>query len=632
MTIEPFPMVLAGLLTPPPTPARATGAAVTDDDRRHAYTRCLAYLGRLPDAVSGSGGHQATFYAACTIYRFGLSEGEAWAALEWFNATKCQPPWSEGELRHKLADAYKVVAGAGELGSKLTERIDPADDLQAEIFVPAPEGASSTAAPLVTSTSAPTYASPAGMSLEAVLSAHHEAEIGDAKLFSAMYGKRLVFDRSDKTWNTWDGHHWAEDRKGMVVNLVADKVAAQYLHAAAYKRQAGGDDELVNDLIRHGKALRFKNRINNVLALATSNPMFALVGDEWDRDPWVLPVANGVVDLRTGELRPGDPDDYIRTFAPTAWGGLETPAPRWRQFLQEVFDGDEELIAFVQRLYGYGVTGLSVEHVFPVLHGQGRNGKDTLIETISYALGPLASTVSKDALLENFRGGGGSATPHLFALRGLRVAWVSETNEGARLDAGQVKSLTGGGTIVARQLYGKEVRFAPSHLLTLITNHRPHVPADDYALWQRLLLIPFELSFVDDPVAAHERKKDPALKDRLRDEASGILTWLVQGCLEWQRGGLRPPERVKAATQAYQDDEDVIGQFISECCVVQSVFSVRAGDLYAAYVEWCALAGIKELGGMKFGNRVAKRFARVDKTSGRIYVGVGLRSSLPTET
>lgn len=629
MTIEDFPMSLAALLTPPPAPARTNGHVITDDDRRRAYDRCLAYLGMLPDAISGSGGHQATYYAACTIYRFGLSDAEAWAALVWFNETKCRPPWSEGELRHKLTDAYDTVAAAGELGIKLGERGE-VNDLEAEIFIPAPNDTGPTDAPPPAPTSVPTYASPAGLSLETVLTAHHENEIGDAKLFSAMYGKRLAYDRSDKTWNAWDGHHWAEDRKGMVVNLVADKVAAQYLHAAAYKRQGGGEDDIVRNLIRHGNALRFKNRINNVLALATSNPIFALVGDEWDRDPWVLPVANGVVDLRTGDLRPGQPDDYIRTFAPTTWGGLDMPAPRWRQFLREVFDGDEELIAFVQRLYGYGVTGLSVEHVFPVLHGQGRNGKDTLIETISYALGPLASTVSKDALLENFRGGGGSATPHLFALRGLRVAWVSETNEGARLDAGQVKSLTGGGTIVARQLYGKEVRFAPTHLLTLITNHRPHVPADDYALWQRLLLIPFELSFVDNPTAAHERQKDASLKDRLRGEASGILAWLVQGCLEWQRGGLRPPDRVKTATQAYQDDEDVIGQFISECCVIQSVLSVRAGDLYAAYVEWCALSGIKEVGGMKFGNRMSKRFERQDQKTGRFYLGIGLRAEHPT--
>lgn len=617
-------MAFVGLLVDPPRPV-GHGSAPTDADHAQAYKRCVAYLERMPEAISGSGGHDATFAAACIIWRFGLSEPEAWDAACWFNASKCQPVWLEPELRHKLSDAYEKVAGEGRLGEKLTERTYDHAVEPGSVFVPDDrpdaEGKKNGHKPANSALSFSLSAS--SLSIDFVLAAHGKAEIGDAEIMAALYPKKIVFDRASKDWYFFNGQHWQPDAKGLVSNLVSYQVAAQYLNAAAQKQFEGADKELVDGLVKHGNSLRFSNRISNVLKLATSNQSLALAGDEWDQCQWLLPVANGVVNLKTGELQDGKPGDYVKTYTPVEWRGLDCPAPRWGQFLDEIFNENKELVSFVNRLYGYGVTGVSTEHVFPVLYGHGRNGKDTLIEMIMRALGPMASIISKDVVLAGFRNTG-SATPHLYSLRGLRIAWVSETNEGSRLDAGQVKMLTGGGTIVARPLYGKEIRFRPTHLLSLISNHRPHASADDYALWQRLVLIPFELLFVDDPKEAHERKKDANIKDKLEAEASGILAWLVRGCLEWQRFGLKPPECVKNSTKEYQDDEDLIGQFITDSCVVGPPYSVRSSELYQAYVEWSKGFGIREMNGNTFGARIAKRFELERRKTGRFYVGIGL--------
>ena len=135
------------------------------------------------------------------------------------------------------------------------------------------------------------------------------------------------------------------------------------------------------------------------------------------------------------------------------------------------------------------------------------------------------------------------------ALRGRRIAWASETNEGRRLDSGRVKLLTGGGFLVGRAPFGKrEIAFPQSHTLFLLTNSKPHAPSEDYALWKRLKLLPFAVSFVDDPREPNERKADKGLVDKLKGEAPGVLAWLVRGCLEWQRRELDPPEIVQAAT------------------------------------------------------------------------------------
>ena len=314
----------------------------------------------------------------------------------------------------------------------------------------------------------------------------------------------------------------------------------------------------------------------------------------------------GLLILTTGECRSGKQSDYIKTVAPTRWTGIDAEAKAWEKFLFEIFQEDTELTAYIQRLFGYSITGKTTEHILPILWGQGRNGKGTLLEILQYVLGPLAGPIQSEMLLDQGRlKNSSSPTADIMALRGKRLVWGSETEEGRRLNDGKVKWLVGGDTLVGRPPFGKrQITFKPTHTLFLLTNHKPHIASDNYALWQRVHLIPFTLSFVDEPVADNERKRDPELAVKLKAEASGILAWLVRGCLEWQRLGLKPPEIVRQATKEYRQDEDLVGHFIDDACISGKDAEVQAGKLYKAYMEWCKENGHKPINGMRFGKAI----------------------------
>lgn len=473
------------------------------------------------------------------------------------------------------------------------------------------------------------------LSSERVLRALAREEVGDAEMLVELYEGRIVYDHGARAWYLWDSHGWERDRAGMLRKLVSGQLAWQYRSLAADlfleadgkgKEERDALEKQAEALTKRARGLRRLGRIRNVLELAQS--WAGITGDEWDADPWLLGVENGVIDLRNGSFRAGRPKDYIRTRAPVTWLGLHEPAPRWERFILEVMDGDQERADFLQRLLGYGITGLRREHILPVLWGEGRNGKDTLLETLSAVLGDVAGPVSEDVLLDSGRRRtAGAASPHLLDLQGRRLAWVSETNEGARLNAGQVKLITGGGTINARPLYGAPVRFRPTHLLLLITNHKPHAPADDYALWKRLVLVEFSLSFVEHPTEPNERKADLDLARKLRAEASGILAWLVRGCLAYQIQGLNPPKSVRAATEQYRAAEDTLGAFIDQCCITGVGKRVRAAELYNAYATWAERGREKPMRREVFGQKMKKRFESGRDKHGIFYRGIGLLSS-----
>ncbi|MEN6318650.1 MAG: phage/plasmid primase, P4 family [Syntrophaceae bacterium] len=345
-----------------------------------------------------------------------------------------------------------------------------------------------------------------------------------------------------------------------------------------------------NAILKRITALQTVKRKKYVLELArTGEDSLAIRGDEWDKDPMSLGVLNGVIDLRTGELRPGRPDDFMKTIAPTLFQGLYFPAPIWERFISDIFDSDQELIAYIQRLLGYGITGLTNYHIIPIFYGlQGRNGKGTIFETLKIVLGDLIHKTRSEVLLESrYAPARGAADADTLAFRGKRIIWASETEDDRSLNAARIKELVGGDTLNARAPYGKRpIEFSPSHLLILLTNNRPKVPADDDALWDRLHLIPFNVRFVDNPQAPNERPADHNLLEKLKSESSGILAWLIKGCLAWQREGLNPPESVKIATSEYRNDEDEIRQFLADEKIFEMSESVSVGLFHSKYSTW----------------------------------------------
>jgi putative DNA primase/helicase len=448
-------------------------------------------------------------------------------------------------------------------------------------------------------------------------------EDGDALLFAHLFKDRCIYDYTNRSWYLWQGHFWQEDRCKRVPRLVCEYVAHAYENAA----QRVLEPETRKDLYGRAWSLRTVSRIKHVLALAES--IMPISAGRWDTNDWLLGTQEGVLDLRNGELRAGRPDDYIRRVVRTTWRGLDEAAPRFEQFWHDLFadrceQARDELIAFMQRVLGYGITGRVSEHIFLLFYGEeGRNGKDTLMQVLADVLGETVGVVNNDVLIASGRGASpGSANSSLCQLQGRRVAWASETNQGARFDVGQVKYLTGGGTIATRELYGKAFSFQPSHLLILLTNHKPHADASDAAFWERLCPIIFNQRFVDQPVAPNERQRDTTLGAALKAEASGILAWLVRGCLAWQSHGLVMPAEVRQARHDYHEEEDTLGSFIREMCTLDPQASVGAAALYTAYKAWAFENGLKALNNKTFSLHMRKRVQWSRNKKHNFYQGI----------
>ena len=472
-----------------------------------------------------------------------------------------------------------------------------------------------------------------------------QQEYGDAQLLAHLYRDRLVFDHSIKEWYYWGGHYWLPDNIAMTRRLIAGELAAQYLILAAELgkevEQAKQDSDTekaeelgnqVEGLKKRATSLRNLRRIQRILEFGES--FLGIVGNEWDRQPDLLACPNGVIDLKAGELSPGKPGDYLRNAIPTIWKGLNEPAPRFEEFTREIFDEVEEeapkLSPYVQELFGYGITGHTLDHILAIFHGpRGRNGKDTLLETLGFVLGPgIASACSQDVFIGQARNlSPGGPSEHLYDLMGKRIIWASESAENARLNANQVKLITGGGQISCRRAYGHQTSFSPTHLPILITNFKPHAPDNDEALWERVHLIPFNLRFIDTPKRANERQRDPLLLQKLKTEASGILAWLVRGAMKWYaEGGLIAPDSVKLATSSYQAEMDPLADFIDDRCVRIPDARTSKEDLWQTYKEWTKDNHISHpLGRNQLGERIASMDGVTEVKSGKWYwEGIGL--------
>jgi putative DNA primase/helicase len=469
-------------------------------------------------------------------------------------------------------------------------------------------------------------------------------ESGAGRLVAAIGKGRYIKNFDSERWLRWNGQHWEHDTEGFVHELCEE--AALYLLDESEKLgqqigQAAQDGD--NDLRKRLEARRAKlyKRIDwlrswygqlKALAFASIVPGgLGIPGKVFDSNGWILPCPNVVIDLRTGGHRDGRRDDYATIASPVDWKGIDEPAETWDRTLLGTFGDNQELVDFFQRLCGLAIIGEHLESIFAILYGPGgRNGKSLITEIIRWVLGFFATPVPSELFTDQGRSRSSSGpSPDIMLLKGLRVAFGSETKQQDKLDVSQIKWLTGGDTVIARGLQKDFVSFEPSHTLFLLTNHKPHAPAEDHAFWSRALLIPFEMSFVDrEPQAENERRQDKNLKQKLRNEASGILAWLVRGCLEYQAKGLQPPPIVKQATTEYRKDEDTLADFISEECIVLDSVNdghVPAGKLYERFVEWYrSTVGIKAPSGTWFGKNMARRFHRDKKNGIRCFFGIKL--------
>ena len=433
-------------------------------------------------------------------------------------------------------------------------------------------------------------------------------------------------------WILWTGRFWRPDPTGegaLATGFVGGLSRRIAQEAATLARRAAhdADEDRRKSLMTQAEALlkwAVQSEHERTIAAGLKLSKHALLTEygALNADPWRFNVQNGTLDLRTGALRPHDPADLITFLAPVAFDPTAR-CPTWERFLCEVFAGDRDLVAFLQRAVGWSLTGVVKERALFFLYGDtGKNGKTTLVETLMKLVGASGEAsygygrkVGADTFMK-------SKNPEdnqrkAATLAGPRFVCTSEVDEEHRLNEQLIKDITGGDTLEGRRLYQEAFTFKPQFKPWMYGNHKPEIRGTDDAIWSRVRLVPFDVSF--------KGREDLNLADKLEAELSGILNWAIRGCLDWQCHGLQPPAKVQAATQAYREEMDVFGPFIRECCIVHRNSEVLSSQLWAAYRNWCTTNGVKEESQTKLGKYLTHKGFLLKKTSGKIKrLGIGL--------
>ncbi len=414
-------------------------------------------------------------------------------------------------------------------------------------------------------------------------------------------------------WFVWDGNYWKPDMQmksikevtKMVSTVVASEVA---LYAA--------DDPRAADLVKHANKAKSNSAIENMIAQASSDERVQVAVEEWDNNPYLLGVKNGVVDLRTGELKAGRPDLHLTKRSPISYTpGLRNI--RWEAFLNEATKGDVELQEWLQRAVGYTLTGLNSQDIMFMIYGPPGSGKNTFIETVFEALGKSEYAWALDSNILAL-GDRISSTDeyHMAELRGRRMIWVDELPESERIKENQVKKLTGSGTIQGRSPGERPIQFTSQGKLWISTNHRPIITDD--AMWRRMRPI---------PLTNKPEKPDTTLKPYLADPEGAlpaVLSWAIDGAVKYLSSSQLDPlgwcAVVKEAHDAYKKNEDRIGAFLEEEARQSEDGSLNVSELYRLYKLWSDSRGERPLSQIGFTRKFADR--------GLIIEGTGTRAIL----
>jgi len=559
--------------------------------------RARRYIATMPAAISGQGGHNATFAVACKLcIGFALPRETALPLLREWSDANADPPWSDRELEHKIDSAMNAEGERGHL-------------LNAERNGHAGQAEKGTAnSPDVSEHRARDGAASGGTAKPT----RKLTDLGNAERFIEQHKGDVFYVPQWKGWNEWDGTRFRRDDTCAVERRAQQTVKSIFTEASQVD-----DADIAKAVVGWALKSQHAQRIPAMLTLARSQ--MVVTPDKLDADPWLLNCQNGTIDLHTGAIREHRREDLLTKCCPVEYPAAnEAECPLWLDHLHRIFDGHQHMVDFMQRLCGYALVGTVQEHILPIWWGNGGNGKGVTYGTLLEMLGPDYGLKAPQGLLMY---GAHKAHPTERAdLFGKRLVVCSETEEGHRFAEALVKELTGGDRIRARRLYEDHWEFPPSHLAILVTNHMPTVKGNDDGIWRRLRLVPFVVT-----IPKAEQQGD--LPERLRSELGAILRWCVDGCLAWQRDGLCEPDEVLAATSSYRAEMDVLTAFIGECCITGSAFKVRASALYAKYVEWCQRSGEQADTMTAFGRALSERGYTKRMNNGTWYVGIAVSAT-----
>jgi len=430
--------------------------------------------------------------------------------------------------------------------------------------------------------------------------------------FAERFGDEMRYVHAWKRWLIWDGVRWSPDEDGEVYRKAQEM-------PQIFLREASEIDDLARRTKAAAAAITAGNqqKLQAMISLAQCQKPIAAAPGLFDADPMLLGVTNGAVDLRSGQFRAARKEDYITKRANSIYD-VGANCPTWERFLSQVLADDAELVSFVQRAVGYSLTGDVAEQCLLFLYGSGQNGKSTFVECLHNLFGDYALKTATS--LYTLDRNGREPEPAIARLVGRRFVTGSETEEGADLAESRVKDLTGGDTLTGRLLHCAAFNFKPTHKLWIYGNHRPNVRGNDHGIWRRIKLIPFRVQIPDG-------SKDPDLPKKLAAEMPGILNWAIQGCIGWQTTGVRSARVVDEATADYREDEDEMGEFLTEMCSTEG--RIERGDLYVAYKMWAENRGTRHIPKQTtFSKRVSERQGISQTKAGgkRYWLGLALKA------
>lgn len=426
---------------------------------------------------------------------------------------------------------------------------------------------------------------------------YDRTDTGNAhRLYDRCNGE-IRYSYARKKWYYWTGKLWALDDTGEVKKYT-DLVLAD-MKAQAFEID---DEEEREQFLRFVTTCGNSNRKNAMITETQHLEGIPVLPEQMDAYQEYLNCQNGIVNLRNGELMPHSPEFMMTKICLSEYDTSGKKPVRWLKFLDEVCNGDKELVRYLQKCVGYSLTGSTREQCAFFLYGIGNNGKSTFLETLSDMLGNYAANAQPDTLMTKRNDNGGGANSDIARLKSSRFVTTEEPSEGVRLNEGLVKQLTGGGKVTCRFLFGDEFEYEPEFKIWIATNHKPVIRGTDVGIWRRIRLIPFEVNIP-------KEKVDKNLKYKLREEMPQILRWAVEGCMLYAKEGLEMPSCVQQATDEYKNEMDLLQSFADACIVVDYSVpkGVPANELYSAYVRWAERNNEYVMTSRKFFTEMSKK-------------------------
>jgi putative DNA primase/helicase len=385
------------------------------------------------------------------------------------------------------------------------------------------------------------------------------------------FGKDIRYNFPWKKWLVWNGSQWEMDEGYLIYDKglqIVRKIYREIMKTADYRERI--------EIEKHAMQSESARRRKALVEVASWIPELNVKTDDLDRNHWLFNVRNGTIDLRTGVFGEHNQKDLITKIANVDFDP-EASCPAWKKFIMEIMNYNTELIQFVQTAAGWALSGDTSEQCMFILFGTGANGKSTFLNTIMNLLGDYAIATPTETFMKK---AGDHITNDIARLRGTRFVTTTEAEHGRRISEPLIKQITGNDKMTARFLYGEFFNFIPTFKIFMATNHKPIIKGTDHGIWRRIKLIPFTTRI-------EEENQDKHLEQKLIQEGSGILNWLIEGSMRWCEEGLKTPAIITSATDEYRSEMDIIGNFIKERCVQGEDGSIKARELFKCYQDWC---------------------------------------------